>query len=411
MNSEQYKYSLHFKDVVLERKFRNENNEFLAKSLRVGVLQAIILEIIVIVIIYFILPEYFKAILLLFGIPALLIFPFFIYASYKSWYKSYNIVSVALINYIVGAQLTFITFTLPGLEYPAFIGLIMAVFFCLYLYQIRQVSMVTIILPPLIFYQYFIIINEAIGTSDLAFISFWVWAVILFAMIASRLSENKARGLFIYRQIIKEEQQKSDRLLLNILPKSVADELKETGKASTKNYDNVTILFTDFKDFTPLVASTPPVKLVEELNDIFGQFDDIMDEFKIEKVKTIGDAYMAVCGLPEENSNHAFKCVGAAQRMISFLNRRNKKSNIQWIMRVGIHSGPVVAGVVGKEKFAYDLFGDTVNTGSRMETYGEEGKINISESTYHLIKENYTCIPRGQIHVKGKGKMNMYFVE
>ncbi len=215
----------------------------------------------------------------------------------------------------------------------------------------------------------------------------------------------------MYRQIIKEEQQKSDRLLLNILPKSVADELKETGKATTKKYDNVTILFTDFKDFTALVASIPAVKLVEELNDIFGRFDDIMDEFQIEKIETIGDAYMAACGLPEENSDHALKCVGAAQRMISFLIERNRKSKIQWNMRVGIHSGPVVAGVVGKKKFAYDLFGDTINTASRIETNGEEGKINISESTYNLIKGNYTCIPRGQIHAKGKGKLDMYFVE
>jgi class 3 adenylate cyclase len=411
MNTEQYKYSLRFKDQDLEIKFRVEHDEFLAKAVRTGVPQSIILEVIGIAIIYFIYPEYFKVFCLVLGIPSLLIFPFFIFTSYKTWYKGYNLISVALLNFIIGAQLIFMSFTLPGFEYPALIGLIMLAFFGLYLYQIRQASMVAIALPPLIFYQYFIITYEAIGTSDLVLMSFWIWAIIVFAMIVSRLSENKERGLFIYRQIIKEEQQKSDRLLLNILPKSVADELKETGKATTKKYDNVTILFTDFKDFTALVASIPAVKLVEELNDIFGRFDDIMDEFQIEKIETIGDAYMAACGLPEENSDHALKCVGAAQRMISFLNERNRKSKIQWNMRVGIHSGPVVAGVVGKKKFAYDLFGDTINTASRIETNGEEGKINISETTYNLIKGNYTCIPRGQIHAKGKGKLDMYFVE
>lgn len=411
MNIEQYKYSLHFKDVVLERKFRNEHAKFLPKAIWIGVPLAIILEIIGIVIIYFVLPEYFKAILLVLGIPALLIFPFFIYASYKTWYKSYNIVSVALLNFIIGAQLIFITFTLPGLEYPAFIGLIMAAFFSLYLYQIRHVSMVSITIPPLIFYQYFIITNEAIGTSDLALMSFWIWSIIVFAMIVSRLSENKERGSFIYRQIIKEEQQKSDRLLLNILPKSVADELKKTGKSTAKKYDNVTILFTDFIDFTSLVASIPAVKLVEELNDIFGQFDDIMAELEIEKIQTVGDAYLAACGLPKIVEDHAQKCVKAAKLMLDYLEIRNSRNKIQWKMRVGIHTGSIVAGVVGKKKFSYDLFGDTINTASRFETAGEPGKINISSSTYEHIKEIFPCEYRGKILAKGQGELDMYFVK
>jgi len=411
MNTEQYKYSLRFKDLDLEIKFRDEYNEFLAKAIRTGVPQSIILEAIGIAIIYFILPEYFITIGLVLGIPTLLIFPFFIYASHKAWYKSYNLVSVALLNIIVGTQLIFMAITLPGFEYPALIGLIMLAFFGLYLYQIRQVSMMTIALPPLIFYQYYIISNEEIGTSDLLLMSFWIWAIIAFAVFVSRLSENKERSSFIYRQIIKEEQRKSDRLLLNILPKSVANELKETGKATTKKHDNVTILFTDFQDFTPLVASIPAVELVEELNDIFGRFDDIMDEFQIEKIETVGDAYVAACGLPEENSNHASKCVGAAQRMISYLNERNRKSKIQWNMRVGIHSGEVVAGVVGKKKFSYDLFGDTINTASRFETASEPGKINISSSTYAEIKDRFSCEYRGKIQAKGKGELDMYFVK
>jgi len=208
------------------------------------------------------------------------------------------------------------------------------------------------------------------------------------------------------------EREKSDSLLNNILPKHVGDELKTTGKATTKKYDNVTILFTDFKEFTKLVASIPATKLVEELNDIFGRFDDIMGEFEIEKIETIGDAYMAACGLTEENSNHALKCVEAAQRMLSFLNERNMKSKIQWNMRVGIHSGPVVAGVVGKKKYGYDLFGDTVNTASRIESNGEAGKINISETTYRILKHNakFTFENRGRISAKGKGELGMWFV-
>lgn len=212
-------------------------------------------------------------------------------------------------------------------------------------------------------------------------------------------------------QIILNEKKKSDELLLNILPKQVADELKSRGKATAKKYENVTILFTDFKDFTSMASSISPNKLVKELNEIFGHFDDIMEAFQIEKIKTIGDAYFAACGSPEKNKEHAFQCIEAAKQMFRYLEERNKKNGIQWKMRVGIHSGPVVAGIVGKKKYAYDLFGDTVNTASRMETYGEVGKINVSETTYELIKGKYKCFPRGHINAKGKGNLNMYFVE
>jgi PAS domain S-box-containing protein len=211
--------------------------------------------------------------------------------------------------------------------------------------------------------------------------------------------------------IILDEKKKSDELLLNILPKVVADELKIRGKATTKRFENVTILFTDFKDFTIMASSISPIKLVKELNEIFSHFDDILDAFKIEKIKTIGDAYFAACGLPEKNKHHALHCIEAAKQMFRYLNERNKKNEIQWKMRAGIHSGPVVAGVVSKKKYAYDLFGDTVNTASRIESNGEVGKINISETTYELVKGKYNCIPRGQINAKGKGNLKMYFVE
>ncbi len=208
-----------------------------------------------------------------------------------------------------------------------------------------------------------------------------------------------------------EERKKSDDLLHNILPANIVRDLKESGGTIPKRHSNVTILFTDFKGFTELVASISAITLVNELNDIFGRFDDIMDEEGVEKIETIGDAYMAACGLEETNENHAASCILAAQKMLAFLAERNRTHEIQWRMRVGIHTGTAVAGVVGKKKFAYDLFGDTINTAARIESNGEPGKINISSSTYTLVKDDFACIPRGKIFAKGKGELEMYFVE
>ncbi len=207
------------------------------------------------------------------------------------------------------------------------------------------------------------------------------------------------------------EQKKSDDLLHNILPANIIKDLKESGTTIPKRHKNVSILFTDFEGFTKLVASTSAITLVNELNDIFGRFDEIMEECGVEKIETIGDAYMAASGLEDENSNHAVSCISAAKKMLSYLEERNKSHEIKWRMRVGIHSGTVVAGVVGKKKFAYDLFGDTINTASRIESSGESGRINISTSTFKLVKNQFECLSRGKIFAKGKGELEMYFVK
>ncbi|MBI4946192.1 MAG: hypothetical protein HY840_07300 [Bacteroidetes bacterium] len=209
---------------------------------------------------------------------------------------------------------------------------------------------------------------------------------------------------------LRAEKEESERLLHNILPEEVAEELKQKGFITPLRYNESTILFTDFKEFTATSAKISPQKLVNELNDIFKAFDHIMEKYDIEKIKTIGDSYMAVCGLPKESGTHAIQCIRAAFEMIDFLEKRKGRSDIAWEMRVGIHSGPLVAGVVGTKKFTYDVWGDTVNTASRMESSGMPGKVNVSEETYRIIKDHFDCEYRGKLAAKGMGDMDMYFV-
>ena len=206
------------------------------------------------------------------------------------------------------------------------------------------------------------------------------------------------------------EKKKSDDLLFNILPEGVANELKLTGSAEAKQFDHTTVLFTDFVDFTKISEALTPKALVAEVHLCFTAFDAIMDKNGLEKIKTIGDAYLAVCGMPSEDPDHAIKAANAALDILEFINRRKNEGGI-FNIRIGLNSGPVVAGIVGVKKFVYDIWSDTVNTAARMENNSESGKINISAATYDLIKDHFACTYRGMINVKSKGLIEMYFVD
>jgi len=219
------------------------------------------------------------------------------------------------------------------------------------------------------------------------------------------------------RDMISKEKDRSENLLLNILPAEIAEELKQKGRADARDFEMVSILFTDFKGFTEASAKLSAQDLVAEINECFEAFDGIMEKYGIEKIKTIGDAYMAAGGLPVPTDASVKNTVLAALEMQAFIAKRKAENDAQnkpaFEMRVGIHTGPVVAGIVGVKKFQYDIWGDTVNTAARMESSGETGKVNISQNTYLLLKESpeFTFESRGKIQAKGKGEIEMYFAE
>jgi len=226
------------------------------------------------------------------------------------------------------------------------------------------------------------------------------------------------------RAAIQHERDRSDGLLLNILPAEVAQELKDTGKAKARLYEQVTVLFTDFKGFTALSEQLTPDALVAEIDSCFRAFDAILEKHGIEKIKTIGDAYMAAGGLPDPATGRPIDVVRAAlemqDHMATYADQRKNEGRPFFEMRLGIHTGPVIAGIVGAKKFAYDIWGDTVNTASRMESSGEVGRVNISGNTHALVKDvpsstgsgpEFAFVHRGRVHAKGKGDLDMYFLE
>ncbi|MBN4064653.1 adenylate/guanylate cyclase domain-containing protein [Dehalococcoides mccartyi] len=216
-------------------------------------------------------------------------------------------------------------------------------------------------------------------------------------------------GYFVRAAI--QERSKADRLLLNVLPAEIAETLKESDETIARHYDSVSVLFADVVGSTPLFADLEPVEVVDWLNEVFSVLDDLVERHGLEKLRTMGDGYMVGSGVPGTRDDHSRALVACSLDMIEALKSLPPRNGKQMTFRFGINSGPVVAGVIGKSKFHYDLWGDTVNVASRMESYSEESRLHISQNTYELIKDDFDCVSRGMTDIKGKGEMQTWFVE
>ncbi|MCC6463386.1 MAG: adenylate/guanylate cyclase [Saprospiraceae bacterium] len=254
--------------------------------------------------------------------------------------------------------------------------------------------------------------SEAARNVLLLLVGFVLIIAVLF-FLRYRAKRRTANDLSIKNKIIEEEQKKSDTLLLNILPPAIAQELKTKNKVAAQQYDQATVMFVDFTGFTKIAELLTPESLVAELDYCFTNFDHIITKYKLEKIKTVGDAYICACGLSDKRAQvpDMIKAALEIQDFLQFLKAQHLSQNMPYFeARVGIHTGPVVAGVVGEKKFAYDIWGDTVNTAARMEETCEPGRVNVSEDTYWLAKYDFEWHSRGKIAAKNKGSMDMYYV-
>lgn len=228
---------------------------------------------------------------------------------------------------------------------------------------------------------------------------------------AEYMLDSHTRMVEKYTRDLKREKERAQKLLLNIMPRAVYEEMKDFGSVTPQRYDEAIVLMLDFVGFTDMAVSRDPGSIVSELNDIFSAFDRIVELFNCERMKTIGDAYMAVAGIPEESSDHAQSIARVALRMRRYLERRNTSHREPWLGRIGIHSGPVVGSIVGVQRYVYDIFGPGVNLASRMETLAESMEIAISEQTHELIREEFICSERGVEEVKGFGEQRIFTLD
>jgi adenylate cyclase len=290
-----------------------------------------------------------------------------------------------------------------GLVYPCLFGLM-----CV---RARQ------LIPFFLWYLVLLVINTAITpyyrpiTSIPQTLTLQIFAVNLVAVSVNVLA---IVAYFVYQRnvalaLLRGEQVKTDNLLLNILPAEIASILKEEPRTIAEHYEGVSVLFADVVNFTPLSATMTPVELVNLLNEVFSYFDTLVDKYDLEKIKTIGDCYMVASGVPRRRADHAHAIIRMGLEMQAYIDTHTF-SEKKIAFRVGINSGEVVAGVIGRKKFIYDLWGDAVNTASRMESHGAGGSIQITRSTYDLIHADFDCEPRGTMYIKGKGEMETWFV-
>ncbi len=306
----------------------------------------------------------------------------------------------------------------PNSEYITLIFLIIVQFFGSYIIRLRFLYILNATLLYVLTFQIYLAFFANTDKATLIALSFFLWVSEVCVLFTGYISEHTSRVVFIQQKTIQEqkdqiqkEQEKSENLLLNILPESIAQRLKNQDSIIADKFEDISVLFADLVGFTSLSVKLSPEELVTLLNDIFSRFDKWVDSYGLEKIKTSGDSYMVVGGLPQPQKDHAKNMALLALHMQQEVSKLNSELHQALALRIGIHIGPVVAGVIGTKKFSYDVWGDTVNTASRLESHGVDGQIQVSKDMYEVLKDDFIFEERGLVKLKGKGEFPTYILK
>jgi adenylate cyclase len=400
----------------LEKDYRTDYNLKIMRISRPGTILAILTYLSFWILDWFVLPQAYLDIWLV-RIVGILSMAILLGISYTSWYKRYvtELFTIAclLVNLsvVISFALTHPNEIVYNLYYITLIFVILGAPM-LGLPFLAEIILSAITLAAYLLAAIYIqhMLAAPASTGLLIGCAFFLLGAIAIGIVGAYFGEINNRRDFLQRLVIEQEHARSENLLLNILPAPVAERLKR-GETIADYYPSVSVLFADIVNFTPLSASMTPVELVDLLNQVFSYFDSLVEKYDLEKIKTIGDCYMAASGLPTPRPDHAQALVKMALEIQAYFAHQRFQGDKQLAFRIGIHSGPLVAGIIGKKKFIYDLWGDSVNTASRMEAHGKQGTIQITKATFDLIKDDYRCKPLGKIDVKGKGEMEVWSVD
>lgn len=345
-------------------------------------------------------------------LPALVL-----YGTYRRKTAARTPYYIAGLNAVAGLTVVFMRARVIEDDLIAVTALIILVFFACILFRLRLLFALTATATYLVAFDIFVMLAPYTFFERVT-ISFMIWLAEGSAIIGCFVLERSARDLFRQQQVIRaqrteirRERARSERLLYSILPVPIAQRIKQGDPLIADHFDEVTIMFTDIVGFTSIAEKLSAHELVQLLNEAFRAFDEIAERHQLEKIKTIGDAYMAVSGIPQPKSDHASRAVAAALQMVEWARTYVGPQSTKIQLRVGLHSGPVTAGVLGKNKYSYDLWGDTVNTAARMESHGEPDRVQLSARTRALLGNQYRTSSRGLLEVKGKGAMELFLVD
>jgi adenylate cyclase len=409
LNYEQYKFSLKFKDQEIENNYWIQKNRALLHNVKIGLLQSFLFWIIGAVIFYITNPiQYLNEVILIISA----VFPIFIFMLTllkKERFEKYTHTIAVISNFVAASIVLYIGHMLPNEIYPVMVALILVIFFGLYLYRINKIS--TIILVTYYSVTFLFLLTSSSGLKSIDFYIALLYNIIIpvFTITASHASEKKEREIYLYQLMINEERKHSDKLLLNILPFEIAMRLKKGELIIADNYDQCTVLFADIAGFTSLSNKLKPKKIVYLLNHIFSSIDEFTQQYQLEKIKTIGDEYMVVGGINSKESG-VEEIANLAIEIQEFFKNDSIVHEFSLKIRIGFHTGPITAGVIGITKFSYDIWGDTVNVASRMESNSMVGKINVSQKSMKLLQSKFLFESRAPMNIKGKGMMNTFFL-